>query len=110
LEVRTDDQRTRHFVEQLNHLATWASVLAERAMLASLRGGCLAPIAAWGRVEKGQLVVTGRVLASDGSRAIEATLCGDPGEPVRLGRLVAEQLLVQGAQQLIAAARQGPGT
>ena len=32
---------------------THAAVLAERAMLAALRGGCLAPVAALARVENG---------------------------------------------------------
>ena len=47
LETRSDDRPTRDIVRPLDDAATHAAVLAERAMLAALRGGCLAPIAAW---------------------------------------------------------------
>ena len=46
LETRGDDRATRQLVAGLDHPPTHAAVLAERAMLAALQGGCLAPIAA----------------------------------------------------------------
>ena len=52
LEVRSDDRRTRQLVQSLDHAASHAAVAAERAMLAALRGGCLAPVAAWGRLDQ----------------------------------------------------------
>ncbi|MEX2560577.1 MAG: hydroxymethylbilane synthase, partial [Pirellulales bacterium] len=48
IEARQDDSATRGLLAPLNDLATQQAVLAERAMLAALRGGCLAPVAAWG--------------------------------------------------------------
>jgi len=107
LECRDDDRAARELVAALDHAATRAAVLAERAMLATLFGGCLAPIAAWGRIENDRLVLTGRVLPPDGSQKVEATLDADPAEAVELGNQVAQLLLLQGAAKFIAAARQG---
>jgi len=105
LETRQEDQALQELVARLDHQPTRAAVLAERAMLAALGGGCLTPIAAWGRVENGALVLTGRVLAPDGSERIEAELAGPPDAAEDLGRQVAQQLLAQGAARLLAASR-----
>jgi hydroxymethylbilane synthase len=105
LETRRDDEATRTALTALDHPATHHAVLAERAMLAALHGGCLAPIAAWGRVEDGRLALTGRVLSPDGRSKIEAVGEANLSDSVVLGRRVAEKLLLQGATELINLAR-----
>ena len=106
LEVRGDDRPTLQLVQMLDDAASRAAVSAERAMLAALRGGCLAPIAAWGRTDRDQLLLTGRVLSADGVQRIEATRAARPADAEQLGRRVADDLLAQGAAGLIAASRQ----
>ena len=106
IESRRDDATTRAAVQSLDHAATHAAVIAERTMLAALQGGCLAPIAAWGRAVAEQLRLTGRVLSLDGTRKIEASLAGDPREAEQLGQQVADDLLAQGAGRLVRAARE----
>jgi hydroxymethylbilane synthase len=108
LETRSEDHSARQIVARLDHPPTHAAVVAERAMLAALEGGCLAPIGAWGRVEGDVLTLTGRVLSPDGSRKIEAELTGDPADPTELGRQVAEALKTQGAEAMVRGARQAP--
>jgi hydroxymethylbilane synthase len=105
LEIRRNDQATREAVAPLDHPPTHNAVDAERAMLAALKGGCLAPIAAWGRMEGNRLTLTGRVLSPDGAKKLEVTLDADNEESADLGRRVAEQLLGQGAAELIQLAR-----
>jgi hydroxymethylbilane synthase len=105
LETRSDDAAARQALAPLDHAPTHSAVLAERAMLAALMGGCLAPIAAYGQVEGDRLQLTARVLSADGARKIEAERTAAPAEAVELGRRVAEDLLAQGAAALIAAAR-----
>ncbi len=118
LETRRDDDATRSALTALDHSSTHHAVLAERAMLAVLHGGCLAPIAAWGRVENNRLALTGRVLSPDGRSKIEAAgetparsasegekTDADLPDSVDLGRRVAEKLLQQGAAELIDLAR-----
>jgi len=108
LETRSDDPTVREHVGQLNDPATHGAVLAERAMLAALQGGCLAPIAAWGRMEDDRLALTGRVVSGDGGQKLEATATAAASEAVELGRKVADELFAQGAADLIQAARTGP--
>lgn len=106
IEARGDDDQTRHVLAGLDHPATHAAVMAERALLAALDGGCLAPIAAWGRVEAGRLHLTARVLDSEGQRRVEAAQTAGPESAADLGRRVAEVLIGQGAAELIRACRQ----
>ncbi|MBN2580935.1 MAG: hydroxymethylbilane synthase [Pirellulales bacterium] len=101
IETRSDDAVTRQAVAPLDHPPTHAAVLAERTMLATLHGGCLAPVAAWGRIEADQLRLTARVLSPDGRQKIEADHSAPPSDPVALGRRIAEDLLRQGAAEII---------
>ena len=75
-------------------------------MLAALRGGCLAPIAAWARPENDSLTLIGRVLSPDGVRKLEFTARAATADAERLGRQVADELLAQGAAGLIELSRQ----
>jgi len=93
LETRCDDRAAREAVARLDDPATHRAVLAERAMLSALQGGCLAPIAAWGRVEGNRLALTGRVLSADGKEKIEATHSAAAADDAEaLGRRVAGDL------------------
>jgi hydroxymethylbilane synthase len=105
LEARVDDEETRRVLRPLDHPPSHASVVAERAMLAALHGGCMAPIAAWGRVEDGRLVLTGRVLSHDGAEKIEVAQRAEPSQAKQLGGQVAEELAAQDASRLIQASR-----
>jgi len=105
IEVRADDTRARDALACLDHSSTHAAVKAERAMLAALHGGCMAPIAGWGRVEGEQLVLTGRVLNPSGTQKLEASLAAAATDAEALGRNVASILLEQGAAELIAECR-----
>jgi len=105
LETRADDKTTGQIVATLDDPPTHAAVLAERAMLAALRGGCLAPIAALGCVAGEQLTLTGRVISHDGAHLLEARRTAASPEAEILGLQVAEALLAQGAGDLIRAAR-----
>ena len=103
IESRQNDEATRNGLSALDHAATHAAVLAERAMLAALRGGCLAPVAAWGRLEDDRLLLTGRVISLDGRILLEAHSAAAPSDSLALGRRVADELLDQGAAEVILA-------
>lgn len=106
LETRVADSATRQKLQVLNHQATHQAVLAERALLAALRGGCLAPVGAWGRLEDdGQLHLSAAVLSVDGRQRIAVEIAASPGEAEQLGLRAAEKLLAQGAAELIQSAR-----
>jgi hydroxymethylbilane synthase len=105
IETRADDDAAQAALAFLDHATTHAAVFAERAMLAALHGGCMAPIAAWARIESGQLHLSGRVHDPAGTRRLETELYAAVEEAVSLGQRVAQNLLNQGAAELIAECR-----
>ncbi|MBN1909868.1 MAG: hydroxymethylbilane synthase [Pirellulales bacterium] len=92
VEIRVDNIETRQALAPLDHPASRAAVLAERAMLHALEGGCSAPIGAWARVENNFLTLSGRVLEPDGTHRLDATASASMSDPETLGRDVAAQL------------------
>jgi hydroxymethylbilane synthase len=106
LECRAADARTLTAIAPLDDQATQAAVVAERSMLRALSGGCLAPVAAWGRVEPdGQLKLTAAVLSTDGQKRLHAERVSALDAAEELGQQVATDLAGQGAGDLIRAAR-----
>jgi hydroxymethylbilane synthase len=105
LEIRETDQSTYTALQELDHAESHAAVIAERSLLNHLRGGCLAPVAAWCRIENGHLRLQARVLALDGSKMVAIDKTDSPDNGAKLGIEGAEDLILQGAQSLIEAAR-----
>jgi hydroxymethylbilane synthase len=109
IEARVDDRATRAALARLDHASTHRSVLAERTLLAALCGGCMAPVGAWAReLAAGQLRLDAVVLSPDGRQRIAAWSSTSDGDAPRLGSEVANQLLAQGAAELIERSRQAP--
>ena len=108
VQIRDDDDATRLALSAIDDHDSHAAVRAERACLARLAGGCLAPIGAWARREEGRLVLGACVLGprGDGVERIESTETAAEGEsPEGLGRRVAGILVARGADALLARAR-----
>jgi hydroxymethylbilane synthase len=105
IECRADDDNTLAAVRPLNDAATSAAVIAERALLDRLRGGCMAPIGALAVVEGGELRLQAVVLSSDGAQRIVASDACEPADAEGLGHRVADQLTKLGAAQLISGSR-----
>jgi hydroxymethylbilane synthase len=101
LECREDDTDTVHLVEAVNDPDTWSRVVAERAMLAALGGGCLVPIGASSKVEAGTLTLRGTVLTQDGKRRIVDTCRADSSNATSIGCSLARQLVISGADELL---------
>lgn len=108
IECRADDQATRRVVAALGDPASHAAVVAERALLSRLRGGCMAPVGALGRIDGDELQLTAVVLSADGARRLAARDVAHGIAAVdaeQLGIRVADALLAQGAAELIAESR-----
>jgi len=110
IEIRADDKSCEG-VRALDHLPTRAAVTAERQLLASLHGGCLAPIAALSQVAGDTLELKATVLSQDGTQRLDETheLPTNPQSMLKtaeqLAQLAATALLERGAAELINAAR-----
>ena len=105
LETRSEDERTRSAVSPLHDMATFHAVVAERSLLRTLRGGCIAPIGAWARMEGELLKLDAVVLNSDGTEALFATSSGDAAQCEELGISTGNELLSLGAEKLLSAGR-----
>ena len=109
IEIREHDRHIGSRIRSLDHPATRTAVRAERAFLKHLGGGCQVPIAGYGTVEDGALVLRGLVAAIDGSEIIRARLTGAPSAPESLGVKLAENLLARGAHRILDTLQHGEG-
>jgi len=101
IESREGDERVRKVVEPLNHLATQISVLAERAFLQRLGGGCQVPVAGYARIESGTLIMTGLVAGVDGRKVVRGKEEGPLEKNQELGDRLAGNLLQRGAGEIL---------
>ncbi len=102
IECRADDQRTRAALAVLDDVASKAAVVAERALLRQLQGGCLAPIGGYARLVDDTLSISAAVLSVDGSQRLTATAAGPAADAEAIGIRAAEDLLASGAGDLLA--------
>ena len=102
IECRLNDHELLSLLAPLEHSQTRQRVLAERAMNRALQGGCQVPIGSYAELEGETLWLRGLVGLPDGSRILRAELRGTASEPEALGQALAEQLLTQGAAELLA--------
>lgn len=105
VELREDDEEIREVVAKINHKESEMSILAERAMLRKLEGGCQIPIGALGQVEGSQLRLRGLVASLDGSELLYDELTGPVAEAESLGVKLADRLLAKGADRILEAVR-----
>ncbi len=101
LESRLADDETNAMIDFFNHPETAAAVIAERAVLATLEGGCQVPIAAFGTVEGDQLDLTGLVSSCDGTQMIKLSATCALADAEATGVALAKQLLAAGAGPIL---------
>ena len=107
IETRAGDAAVLEAVAKLDHDETRMAVEAERAVLASLEGGCLLPLGVWARMKEDEFLIEACVLALDGSQALRAQRAGLPRHAGDLARQVAVELLDRGAGRLLQSAGRG---
>ena len=103
LECRSQDQAVLDLILPLMHAETNACVRAERAFNAYLEGGCQVPIAGYATLENGQIYLEGRVGSVDGQTLLKAQQVGLPEQAEQLGVKLAQDLLAQGAGEILKA-------
>jgi hydroxymethylbilane synthase len=88
-------------VALLDHPATHAAVLAERAVLGALGGGCQVPIGAYATVSGGSIHILAIVAAPDGTQVIRANAEGAAADAAQIGARLADDLLKRGARHIL---------
>lgn len=104
IEHRTDDQATGHLLTPLTHVPTRVLLDAERAALASLRGGCLTAASVHATVDAAarSLTVHAIVLDPAGGTPLRAVMTGPAADPTSVGHRAGARLLDDGAARLLA--------
>lgn len=102
IETRIDDEAVNALIAPLNCPDTATVLAAERALNRRLSGGCQVPIAGYGMLDDDMLWLRGLVGQPDGSQMLYAEQRGRADEAASLGVTVAEALLQQGADKILA--------
>ncbi len=105
IEIREDDEFMQDVCARIADPATMTCVTAERVVMRTLEGGCQVPIGAYARLADGVLVMDGIVGSVDGSTILRARAEGDPSDPAGVGHALVNDLLAQGAADILAAVR-----
>lgn len=106
IECRDDDAELIALLQPLHHIATATCVRAERALNATLQGGCQVPIGSFAELQNNQLWLRGLVGAVDGNKILFSQLSGPCENAEQIGIQVANALLEQGADALLKQAYQ----
>lgn len=110
IECRVDDDELHQLLAVLHDPNTADRVTAERALNTHLNGGCQVPIACYAVLEQDQLWLRGMVGQPDGSQLLMAQARAPRTQASQLGVQVAEDLLSQGAGEILAAVYQDAET
>lgn len=90
-------------VHSLDHFETHVAVLAERAFLRRLEGGCQVPFAAHARISRDRVLIRGLVAMPDGKQLVAGEQHGLLREAEAVGIALAEDLLGRGAAEILRA-------
>jgi len=101
IECRLNDEVIKDAIAFFNHPDTAHAVRAERAFLWRCEGGCQVPIAAHGEIKGDELTLTGFIASVDGKRSVRGSITGAATDCEKLGIALAEQLLKDGAHDIL---------
>jgi hydroxymethylbilane synthase len=100
-ESRNDRPEIQEMLLSINHKLSFQEIVAERALLQGLGGGCNVPIGCLARASRNNIVIEGLVCSVDGQILIRHTLNGSNTNAEELGRRLADILLEKGADKLL---------
>jgi hydroxymethylbilane synthase len=101
VECRLKDAETADILAPLDDAETRTAIIAERALLAALQGGCQVPLGAWARIERGELVLEACVCSVDGVQYVKQRATAPPEQAAALGEHMARLLIEAGAQSIL---------
>jgi len=101
VECRLKDAEAGDILAPLDDAETRTAIIAERALLAALHGGCQVPLGAWARIERGGLVMDACVCSVDGAQIARQSASSPPEQAAQLGEYLARLLIEAGAQSIL---------
>ncbi|MEW6020478.1 MAG: hydroxymethylbilane synthase, partial [Pseudomonadota bacterium] len=106
---RVDDGPVNELLEKENDFASAAAVIAERALMRRLEGGCQVPIGAHGTLEGERLTLRAYLGSLDGGRHIRDEIEGPAGDAAELGERLANRMYEAGGEAILAEVRSEAG-
>lgn len=88
-------------VRAFDHAPSAAAARAERRIVAAFGGDCTLPLAAWARLDGGQLRLDAVLATPDGRRAARASSSGDAGDPETVAAACVEAMRGEGADDIL---------
>lgn len=101
VECRLRDNEGAEMVAGLDDAETRTAIIAERALLSAVHGGCQVPLGSWARLERGELVMEACVCSVDGTQYVRQKASAAPEQAAELGAHMARLLLEAGAQNIL---------
>jgi hydroxymethylbilane synthase len=101
VECRANDTQSADVLEKLDHAETRTAIMAERALLSAIQGGCQVPLGAWARIERAELVLDACVCSVDGVHYVKQRATAPPEQARALGEQMARLLIDAGAQSIL---------
>ena len=101
IEIKVNDHKISSLIEPLSHKRTMTEVSAERALNATLQGGCSVAIGAFATSKGSELKLCGMVGNVDSGEIIRVEELGETSNPIDLGVRAANKLLSLGARELL---------
>lgn len=102
IEARLGDRAVLDLIEPLADPQSAVRIAAERALNQALAGGCQVPIAGHATLDGDALWLRGLVGRPDGSEMVRVERRGPQADAARLGTELGEQLLKDGAREILA--------
>ncbi len=101
IEIKSTNKAAEQAVKTIHDENTYCAVIAERALLKTLEGGCQVPIGAFAEVRSNGLYLEGIVGAIDGSITFRKLVRGRKADAVKLGKELARDLKKAGAKKVL---------
>jgi hydroxymethylbilane synthase len=102
IEISADRPDMLDVLAPLNHPDTQLCVEAERGMSRALAGSCTVPLGAYAICEGDNIHIRGFVASVDGQQMLVETATGPKEHAERLGQQLAEKLVANGADKILA--------
>lgn len=101
IEIKENNKLAETILKSIHDEKTFVAVLAERALLKTLEGGCQVPIGALAQVKPNGLYLDAMVGSVDGSVTFRKKMRGTKANPEKLGQKLAKDLLKAGAAAIL---------
>jgi hydroxymethylbilane synthase len=101
IQVREDRADVGRVVAAVSDAAAMDALMAERAVVRALGGGCQMPLGAYAYIDGNALALDAVVISPDGSRALREHAKGPRNDAASIGGAVAQSLIASGAERIL---------